>query len=370
MPTMQLPPPLQSVDRTRILWQGRKLTFFGGCDYFRLATHPAVLRAVRHGLQRFGLNASASRMTTGNHPIYEKLELNLAQFFGVESALLASNGWSPNLMVAQALAARFSHALIDERAHGCLVDAAQLLDCPVIRFKHRNAADLAKVLRRLGQTHPILLTDGLFAHSGEVAPLKEYLAALPPGAMMLVDDAHGAGVLGKRGRGTPEYLRVTSRQIIQTISLSKAFGVFGGAVLGNRALRTAILERSRVFVGSTPLPPPLANAALVSLDVLRKGTKLRALLRENARHVRDQLRSGGIPVADPPGPIVSLDPMPARSASRLEQRLVKAGIHPPLIRYPGGPEEGYFRFVISSEHCREELNRLAETIVSGLKTAK
>ena len=125
---MTEPASLQQVKRTYVRQRGLTLSYFGGCDYFRLGSHPVVLAAVREGLQRYGLNVAASRLTTGNHRLYELLEKKLARFFGVESALLASNGYLPNLMVAQALAGEFSHALIDERAHGSLIDAAQFLD--------------------------------------------------------------------------------------------------------------------------------------------------------------------------------------------------------------------------------------------------
>src|SRR6185436_19832805 len=136
--------PLQQIDRTYVLHRGRRLSYFAGCDYFRLSSHPEVLRALRDGLDRFGLNVSASRKTTGNHALYGQLEHKLAEFFGVEAAVLVSNGYMTNLAVAQALAGEFTHALIDERSHGCLFDAAKLLDCSLLSFKHRDPASAAK----------------------------------------------------------------------------------------------------------------------------------------------------------------------------------------------------------------------------------
>ncbi len=273
---MTVSPPLQQVGRTSVRYHNRKLTYFAGCDYFRLASHPAILEATATGLARYGLNVAASRVTTGNHELYEKLERDLAGFFGAPTATLAANGYAPNLMVAQALAGQFSHALIDERAHGSLADAAQLLDCPVLNFKHRDAADLARILKRLGRTKPFLLTDGMFSHDGGIAPLKEYMSVVPANAVILLDDAHGVGVLGKNGRGSPEHAGVSTRRIIQTMTLSKAFGVYGGAVLGARELRAAIVTRSRLFAGNTPLPLPLANAAIKSVAILKNGRRLRA----------------------------------------------------------------------------------------------
>src|SRR3989441_8422213 len=155
-----LPSPLQQVDRKYVSYRGKRLSYFGGCDYFRLASHPNVLRAAREGLATFGLNVSASRATTGNHRLYERLEIELARFFNVETALLVPNGYITNLTVAQTLAGRFSHALLDARAHPSLADAAQLLDCPIVKFRHRDVEELGRVLRRLGSgVRPILLTE-------------------------------------------------------------------------------------------------------------------------------------------------------------------------------------------------------------------
>ncbi len=369
-PTAPLPAALEPAGRTHVLLRGRKLLYFGGCDYFRMSSHPRVLRALREGLKKYGLNVAASRLTTGNHPIHERLEKSLATFFGSETATLAPNGWLPNSMVTGALAGRFSHALLDERAHPSLADAARLLDCPVIRFRHRDAADLARAIQRLGAIKPLLMTDGMFSHDGSVAPLKEYLAALPRGGWMLVDDAHGAGTLGRTGRGTVQLAGVSRSRVIQTITLSKAFGVFGGAVLGSAELRSDIIARSGIFTGSTPLPPPLARAALESVAILRADGRLRERLHQNVRRVRGRLRKGGIDVPENPGPIVALAPVNANEWRRVSQRLMASEIHPPFIRYPGGPEGGSFRFAISSEHTKGQLDQLTNVLTAHPETVR
>jgi 7-keto-8-aminopelargonate synthetase-like enzyme len=361
---MTLPEPLQQIERTYVRFKGRKLSYFAGCDYFRLASHPKVLQAARAGLDAYGLNVAASRLTTGNHQLYKKLEDRLARFFGAPSATLASSGYAPNLMTAQALAGQYSHALVDERAHGCLVDAARMLDCPVIRFKHRDANDLAQVMQRLGNVKPIILTDGMFSHDGSVAPLRDYLRLLPSQGAILLDDAHGAGVLGANGRGTPEHAGVRRTQIFQTITLSKAFGVYGGAILGPAWLREAIVARSRLFVGNTPLPLPLANAALTAVNLLRADRSLRSRLVRNVAAVKRHLRASGFTVPDNPSPIIPIIPRDAKETALLKRELVSAGIHPPFIKYPGGPANGYFRFVLSSEHTPTQIERLVKVLAS------
>ncbi|HEV2392123.1 MAG TPA: pyridoxal phosphate-dependent aminotransferase family protein [Verrucomicrobiae bacterium] len=357
------PEPLQQVQRTWARVGRRTLSYFAGCDYFRLASHPRIAAALLTGLKRYGLNVAASRLTTGNHRLYGQLENRLAQFFHVETALLASSGYLTNLVVAQALARHFSHALIDRAAHPSLQDAARSLDCPVVQFQHRDPADLAACLRRCGpQSRVIVLTDGMFARDGSVAPLRQYLEGLPQDATVLLDDAHGAGVLGACGRGTPEHEGARDKRIIQTITLSKAFGVYGGAILGTSKLRRQCVTGSHLFAGSTPLPLPLVYAALEAVRILGSDKRIRHRLKENASYVRGALRAAGLDVPETPGPIFALYPRTAKAVAKLKQELLAQGIFPPFIRYPGGPASGYFRFVISSEHSKEQLDRLIKAL--------
>jgi 7-keto-8-aminopelargonate synthetase-like enzyme len=353
--------PLELAGRNSVRFRGRTLLYFSGCDYFRLARHPRVLAAAKSALGKQGLNVAASRITTGNHPLYGALERALALFFKAPDALLVGSGYITNLIVGQALAGHFSHVLIDERAHPSLQDAANLFGCPIVGFKHENCEAVAQAITRCGRgSRLILLTDGMFAHDGSVAPLREYLSALPSDALLLVDDAHGAGVLGKTGQGTPEHCRVSRRRIIQTITLSKAFGAYGGAILGAASLRRQIVQRSQLFAGHTPVPLPLAAAAMESLRLLRTRKDLRRRLNQNALWLKSELRHLGFPDAavSTPGPIISLLPKSVEESKRFERAFFAAGILPAITRYPGVPAQGCLRIVVSSEHSRSDLQRV------------
>jgi 8-amino-7-oxononanoate synthase len=365
---MKQPPALRAASPTEVEWRGRRLIFFGGCDYFRLSHHSRVRRAVAAGLHAEGLSVAASRMTTGNHPLYARVERALAKFFGAESALVVANGYATNLVVAQALRGKFTHVLLEERAHPGLVDAATWLGAPVTKFAHADAAALQRTVRRLRARRPIVLTDGMFSFNAAVAPLRAYRAALPKEAWLLVDDCHGAGVVGASGRGSLEHERVGREKVIQTITLSKALGTFGGAVLAAETVRRKIMECSRMFVGSTPPPLPLMRAALTSLDLLRSQPGLRRRLRANVTGLRVGLRAAGIAVPDAPGPIVSLTPVTEAAGRRLRRALLHAGILPPFLRYPGSPAGGHFRFVISSAHTGRQLTRLVEVLADEARS--
>lgn len=364
---MTEPEPLQLVGRTKVRFRRRTFIYFSGCDYFRLSRHAPLAAATRATLQQFGLSVAASRLTTGNHEIYQRLEKELAKFFSAETAVLLPDGYLAGLAVTQALAGEFTHALLDEFAHGALVDAARMLDCPVKKFKHRDAADLAKTIVKCGRNARLLvLTDGMFSHDGSAAPLVEYLKILPRGGMILVDDAHGAGVLGKTGRGTLEHCGVSREHIIQCATLSKAFGAYGGVVLAPLALRAKILARSRVFVGTTPLPLPLAGAVLASLKILRSANLRRNKLFQNTAYLRKKIRAAGWSISETPGPIIRLPALTETEANRLKKRLLAAGIYPPFLKYPGASAGGIFRFVISSEHSQRQLDQVAN-VLSGFK---
>ena len=359
------PEPLQFVGANEVRWRGSRLVHFSGCDYFRLARHPQVAAAARESLAKNGLNVAASRRTTGNHEIYAALEKALAGFFAVEAALLLPDGYLAPVAVAQALADEFTRVFVDEFAHGALLDAARMFDCPVEKFPHRNAAALAKRMAKPGRNaRPVVLTDGMFSHDGSVAPLREYLEVLPACGMMLVDDAHGIGVLGATGRGTLEHAGVGRSRIIQCATLSKALGVYGGVVLGTRGLRDKIIAQSRAYIGTTPLPPPLAGAALAALKILRREPQRRKRLFGNLRWVRAGLQAAGWEIAGTPGPMVRLPLMPAARAGALKRALLAAGIYPPFLQYGGASAQGVFRFVISSEHTRTQLDRLVSVLAA------
>ncbi len=331
----------------------------------RLAREPRIRSALGAALDRGEINVGASRRTSGNRRVYEELERELAGFFEVEAAVLVSSGYVTSLVAAQALAGSYTQVLLDARAHAALVDAAKFLEAPVERFRHRDATDLARRLKRAGgASRPIVLTDGMFAHDGSVAPLRAYARVLPRGRCLLVDDAHGAGILGAHGRGAAELEGVEEGRLIRTITLSKAFGVYGGAILGSGDLREQVLRRSRLFIGNTPLPPVLAEGARAAIRFLRRRPGLRRRLRENTVFLRGLLRQGGVDVPEHPGPVIGIRPVADRAKEVVDAALLSRGVLPPFMVYPGGAEGGYYRFAISVAHRPEELRRVAEALLS------
>jgi 7-keto-8-aminopelargonate synthetase-like enzyme len=353
--------PLQQVDRTSVLWRGRKFLYFAGCDYFRLASHPAILRAAAGAMTRYGLNVAASRRTTGNHLLYEQLEEATRRFFKSECALVVSNGYLTNLAVAQGLCGAFDQVLIDERAHCSLADVLPILGCKHRRFAHRDPADLARAIGAAPRSSMAILTDGMFAQDGSLAPLAAYRSVAPK-ALLWVDDAHAAGVFGRGGRGTVELEGIDRQNVIQTITFSKAFGAYGGAILCGQAHGSKIAARSSVLSGNTPLPLPLAAAALEALRLCRAKPLLKEKLAQNIALFWEEF---GSPVPRVPRPIISVM---ARDPADLKARLLKARIYPPFIEYGAPRATRFFRFALSSEHSGAEIKRLARVLAASQKS--
>jgi len=363
---MALGPELRFVDRTKVLHEGKTCLFFGGTDYHRLSSHPDVLRAVREVADADGLSCAGSRTTTGNHPLVVELERRLAAFLGAGAAVTCPSGYLSNAMALEAVAGEFQRFFIDGSAHSSLAGpAGRLPREAVLTFKHADPEDLQRLLKgclRPGE-RPLVLTDGVVPVDGELPPLVAYWELVRQfGGALLVDDAHGIAVVGPGGKGSPAEAGLPAEAFIQTGTLSKGLGTFGGIVAGPSAIAGRILEKSLTFVGATPIPPPLAAAAIRSIVILQASPGLLASLRARAFRVRERVRALGFRVPASPAPILSVTHHDTEKNLRLRSLLFERGIYPTFTNYPGSPPGGHFRFAISSAHTEEEIDLLLETI--------
>jgi len=366
-----LGPELRFTGRTRAVFEGREVLFFAGNDYHRLSSHPEVLDAARDALAE-GLGSAGSRITTGNHPLYVELERAVAGFLGTEAAAVVGSGYLAPGAALAAVAGEFSKFFVDAASHASTAEALPgLPGGSVFRSAHADPADLARqVDGRLGPgERPLVLVDGVMAGNGEVAPLGAYAAIVGPrGGRILVDDAHGIAVVGPTGKGSAEEEGVPPETVIRAGTLSKGFGAFGGIVAGSRELIDGVRLRSASFVGATGIPLPLAAAAIRSIGILRSDPGMVRRLRERSLRARERLRAMGLPVILSPAPILSVTLGDADRNGRLRERILAAGIYPPLIHYPGSPPGGHFRFTLSSAHGDEEVERLLGAIEDGVRS--
>jgi len=363
---MALGPELRFVDRTKVLYEGKPYLFFGGTDYHRLASHPDVLRAVQEVAGSDGLSCAGSRTTTGNHPLVAELERRLAAFLGAGAAVTCPSGYLSNAMALEAVAGEFQRFFVDGSAHSSLTGpAGRLPRDAVLTFKHCDPEDLERALKGSLQPgeKPLVLTDGVVPVDGELPPLGAYWGLVKPfDGVLLVDDAHGIAVVGPGGKGSPAEAGLPAEAFIQTGTLSKGLGTFGGVVAGPAALAGKIPEKSPAYVGATPIPPPLAAAAIRSIEILQANPGLIASLRARALRVRERVRALGFRVPSSPAPILSVTHHDTDKNLRLRSLLVERGIYPTFTNYPGSPPGGHFRFALSSAHTEEEIDLLLQTI--------
>ncbi|MEJ2637325.1 MAG: aminotransferase class I/II-fold pyridoxal phosphate-dependent enzyme [Calditrichia bacterium] len=352
---------LQVVDRNYVLFEGRRLLFFAGTDYHRLSTHPAVAEAAAKAARQFGISPGGSRTTTADHPLYAKLEEKLAGFFGREAALLLPSGYLAAMALLQGIAADFDVLFLDEQAHSSLKDAAAISGMRQHVFRHLDSENLQDLIKKnlRGREKPLLLTDGVFPARGEIAPLAEYSGMMKSaGGAILADDAHAMAVTGPTGKGSPETAGVNRELLFQTGTLSKGFGVFGGVITGQRALIERIRRNSAVFSGSSGLPLPAAAAALQAVSILQENPRLISGLQQTAFAFTEKLVKLGLFSQAARVPIVSITWPDQQTNTDFYRALLEAGIYPSYNNYPGSPQGGHFRFVLSSQHSKTHLDLL------------
>lgn len=350
---------------------GQDFISFGGCDYLGLAHHPAVLEAVVRGLHTYGLSASASRETTGNTAAHDRLEARLAEFTGLPAALVVPEGYLANMALCQAIARDIPIALLDERSHRSMADAAIAAGMQVHTYRHRDAAHAAELAKAFSPRRVAILTDGIFTADGSVAPLPELLEATPADGVLVVDDCHGLCIMGPRGRSTLEHFGLRDPRLILTTTLAKGLGCYGGAVLGPRRLIDSARTASSAYRCTTPVPPAIAVAARAALDAHACELWRVKRLRENAGLLRARLLDLGLcdEGHHPHVPIFAFTLDSDDRMSDLAERLSAQGFLVPLIEYPGGPAPRYFRISVTALHDTSEIERLASCMGAVLAVA-
>jgi 8-amino-7-oxononanoate synthase len=353
---------------TTVVLDGRELTYFGGCGYLGLAHHRRVVDAARAGLERFGVSSGASRETSGNARAHDELELRLARELGVEAALLTPEGYTANLALAQGLANDCRAALIDELAHSSLFDAAHAVQLEVVTYAHGDVAAAERGLRaRVGVA---LMTDSVFPSRGEIAPLAElHAVAQRAHAWLVIDDCHGTGVIGARGRGALEHAAIAGERIALTTTLSKALGCYGGVVAGSRALIERVRETSHAYIGTTPIPPAIACAALAALELAFGSDELVRAMRSNVVRAREGFERLGLSVSREQLPVLAFELESAAAMQRLHSALRSDGLLVPYVLYPGGGAAGNLRAVVTAAHRPDEIERLLAALARHLPAA-
>lgn len=348
---------------------GRRLLSFCSNDYLGLAAHPAVRRAFAAAARDWGVGSGASHLITGHCLHHRALEEELAELTGYPRALLFSTGYMANLAVGATLLGRGDTLFEDRLNHASLVDAGLLSRARLLRYPHADWRALDRHLSGQPGGRRLVMTDGVFSMDGDLAPLDRLAAVCQRhGAWLMVDDAHGLGVVGPRGRGTLEHFAIEpGRAPVLVGTLGKAFGTFGAFVAGSERLIETLLQSARPYVYTTALPPAVAAATRVSLRLVRDGEPREALQRVLARFRQgaEDLALPLQPTASAIQPLVLGDPGRAVAVSRaLEER----GILVPAIRPPTVPPgTSRLRLTFSAAHTEAQVDRLLEALAEVLR---
>jgi 8-amino-7-oxononanoate synthase len=296
--------PLASAQGPVVTVDGRPLVNLCSNDYLGLAADPRLRRAAAEAAEREGAGAGAARLVAGDLPVHGALERRLAAFKGTEAALLFNTGYHANAGVPPALVGRGDAVFSDVLNHASIVDGCLLSRAELVRYRHLDVAELADLLARTKARRKLVVTDAVFGMDGDAAPLREIADACERhGAMLYVDEAHSAGVLGPTGAGLAEALGVTARVDAHMGTLGKALGAFGAYVAGSRRLVDLLVSRSRTFVFTTALPPAACGAALAALDVLRTEPSRLERLRALAARMKAGLERLGFDLSRVVAPI-------------------------------------------------------------------
>jgi len=351
---------LESPQSAHIVVDGREYLSFCSNDYLGLANHPQLIAALQQGAQQWGAGAGAAHLVCGHLQPHHELEEALAAFVDKPAALLFSTGYMANLGVVQALVGKGDTVFADKLNHASLNDAMQLSRADVQRYRHNDIAQLARLLEKAVSGRKLIITDAVFSMDGDLAPLPELLALCEQhDAWLLVDDAHGFGVLGEGGRGSLSHFKIASPRIICMATLGKAAGVFGAFVAAELVVIATLVNHARSYVYTTATPPALSVALLESLKLIEQGDALRAHLHQLIK----QLRTG---LADLPWQLMPSDtaiqPLligDNQAALELSNALRERGIWVAAIRPPTVPQgTARLRITLSAAHTEQDVEQL------------
>jgi len=354
---------VQSEQRSRCVIDGREVITLSSNNYLGLNTHPKLREAAIDAVRRFGAGSGAVRTIAGTMSLHEELERRLAEFKGTEAVLTFQSGFTANTGVIPILAPEGAVIVSDALNHASIIDGIRLTKAERHVFPH---ADMDGLRAALGEVRSgpgraertvLVITDGVFSMDGDIARLPEIVeAAEAAEAIVLVDDAHASGVLGRNGRGSIDHFGLHGRVHVQVGTLSKAIGVLGGYVAGPLALRQVLEHRARPFLFSTSHPPAVAAACLAAIDVLETEPELIERLWQNTRYFKAGMAALGFDIGASETPITPVIAGSGALAMQLSDRLFEEGVFAQGIGFPTVPDDrSRVRTIVTAEHSREEL---------------
>jgi glycine C-acetyltransferase len=355
---------LESASAAESRFDGKEVINLASNNYLGLTTHPKLREAAIEAVRKFGAGSGAVRTISGTMSLHMELEERIAAFKNVEACVVFQSGFAANSGTVAAILGPDDHIVSDELNHASIIDGARLSRAKIHVFPHKDAAAAEAILAGLDAQdgRKLVITDGVFSMDGDIGALPALTeAAERHGAIMMVDDAHSSGVLGRNGRGTIDHFGLHGRVPIQVGTLSKAIGVLGGYVCGSRDLIEFLYHRARPFLFSTSHPPAVAAACLAAFDVLENEPERIARLWENTRSFKQGLAAIGFDTGVSETPITPVIVGEAPMAHRLSRELFEGGVLATGIGFPTVAKgRARVRTIVTSEHTPAQLDRALE----------
>jgi glycine C-acetyltransferase len=352
---------LESESAAEARFDGKDVINLASNNYLGLTTHPKLRAAALKATEQYGVGSGAVRTISGTMTLHMQLEERIARFKNVEACVVFQSGFAANAGTVAAVLTPEDHIISDELNHASIIDGCRLSRAKIHVFPHKDTVAAERKLAALdGQPgRKLLITDGVFSMDGDIAPLQGLVeAAEKHGAIMMVDDAHSSGVLGRDGRGTIDHFGLHGRVHIQVGTLSKAIGVLGGYVCGSRALIEFLYHRARPFLFSTSHPPAVAAACMAAFDVLEEEPERIQNLWDNTRYFKQGLSAAGFNTGVSETPITPVIVGEARLAHALSAALFEEGVLATGIAFPTVAEgKARVRTIVTATHTRADLDR-------------
>ena len=352
-------------------FDGKRVINLASNNYLGLTTHPKLREAAIEATRKYGVGSGAVRTIAGTMKIHMELEEKIARFKGVEASVVFQSGFAANAGTVSAVLGKDDFIISDELNHASIIDGARLSRATIKVFRHKDARHAEELLKEVADKpgHKLLITDGVFSMDGDIAPVPALCdVAEKYGAIMMVDDAHSSGVLGRNGRGTIDHYKVHGRVDIQVGTLSKAIGALGGYVCGSRDLIDFLYHRARPFLFSTSHPPSVAATCIAAFEVLEQEPERIEKLWENTRFWKKELGGlgfniGGVNTPASETPITPIIIGDGARTMEFSRELFKEGVLGTGIAFPTVPEgKARVRTIMTATHTRDELEQALEVL--------
>lgn len=364
---------IESPVTNKIKINGKVLLNFCSNNYLGLANHPRLKKAAIEAIKKYGVGPAAVRTIAGTTVLHQKLDKALAEFKKAEAVISFQSGFCANLGTIPAIVGKEDFIFSDELNHASIIDGCRLSGSTVIRYKHADPDDLEKQIKAVNtQNKKLVVTDGVFSMDGDITPLPQLLkVAQKYNALLMVDDAHGEGVLGKGGRGIVDHFNLHGKVDIEVGTMSKAFGVVGGFVAGRKEIIEWLSQRGRPFLFSSAMTIPDVGAAIEAINILKTSDSLVKTLWQNAEFLKKGLKEAGFDIGHSQTPIIPLMLGEVTLAKEFSSELFKEGVFAKALGFPTVPQgKARIRIMNSATHTKDDLKKALSIFIKVGKKLK